>query len=737
MPETDLSNPDLQLAMQFVNQTARPVFLTGKAGTGKTTFLKYLRAHTAKKTVILAPTGVAAMHAGGVTVHAFFQLPFAPFLPGSGPVSDPSGSSVHGQTLLKNIRFSAAKRDLLQELDLLVIDEVSMLRADMLDAIDTILRFYRNRRQPFGGVQLLLIGDLYQLPPVVGKTEWDMLGRYYQSPFFFDAWSLKDCPLVYISLKKIYRQQDMDFIQLLNSIRDNAVTGEELDRLNRHHDPAFQPPPGEPFITLTTHNARADAINATELQKLPGPDYVFEAELKGDFDPRSVIADSRLLLRPGAQVMLVRNDKGEQRRYYNGKIGRISRISREEIAVSFPGEAGDLVLEKETWKNIRYRYNREKGTVEEETAGSFTQYPVRLAWAITIHKSQGLTFGKAIIDAAASFAPGQVYVALSRLISLNGLVLYSRIHSAGIRTDPQVIRFSREAEAASGKLQERLQQDRADYTLRLIEEAFRWEKLLSVFRDHHQTYGKDLVAVNDRASAWAKEMLDRMKEEAVVGTKFEKQLGTLLLAAKDHDYDALRNRIEAACHYFLNALDGLLASVEKRKTESGKKSGARKYLKALAILEKALMLKKQQLRQALRMGRGLADGLELHELFEPEPMVTPGENSVPGKPKKGESQRISLELFREKKSLAEIARLRGLALSTIENHLAAFVATGEIGVRELVAEEKIRPILEILRQTNDRQLAAIREKLGPAYSYFEIKAVIHAGTGTEARDPDA
>jgi hypothetical protein len=733
MPETDPSNADFQLALQFVNQTAQHIFLTGKAGTGKTTFLKYVRDHGSKKLVILAPTGVAAINAGGVTLHSFFQLPFVPFIPGASGYFDLPGQTSNEQTLLKNLRFSSAKKELLQELDLLIVDEVSMLRADMLDAMDAVLRFYRNKSQPFGGLQVLFIGDLYQLPPVVNKTEWELLSEHYQSPFFFDARVLKSCSLVYISLKKIYRQKDADFINLLNSIRNNGVTEKELTILHKRYEPDFQPGYGEQFITLTTHNARADAINKNELAKLSGAHFAYEAEVSGDFDPRSVTADSQLLLKKGAQIMFVKNDKGEYRRYFNGKIGVVSKISADEISVEFPGEQGELIVERETWKNIRYHYNREKGTVEEETIGSFTQYPVRLAWAITIHKSQGLTFEKAIIDAGASFAPGQVYVALSRLTTLEGLVLYSRIHSRSILTDPRVIAFSQSEEAAV-HLQEKLQREQAAYVLRLIEEAFQWNKISAAFRNHYEEYGNGLIGIKDLSADWAKHVLRKVEEEALVCEKFGKQLTGLLSTAKADGYQTLRRRIEAACKYFLNVLALLTASLEKRKTESKKGSKSRKYAKELSSLEKMLQLKKLQLDQALRMGEGLAKGLEVNALFDvlesngpdsastqPEPKekkTRPGE-----KLKKGITQRISLGLYKEHKSISEIAQLRGLAVTTVENHLASFIGTGEIELRDLVPPEKIEPILAAIRESGDSLLSPVKEKLGLSFSYLEIKAV--------------
>ncbi|MGI8633811.1 MAG: ATP-dependent DNA helicase, partial [Segetibacter sp.] len=440
---TDASNTIFQKAVAFVNQTNKHLFLTGKAGTGKTTFLKYIKNNTFKKMAVVAPTGVAAINAGGVTIHSFFQLPFGPFLPSDkGVWGEFSGEINNRNSLLKNLRLQRSKRQVIKELDLLIIDEISMVRADLLDAVDTVMRHVRKQPLiPFGGVQMVYIGDLFQLPPVAKSEEWEILQQYYKSPFFFDAQVLQYVSPPFIELKKIYRQKDDVFINILNNIRNNCCTAYDLEVLHQHYHPEFSPRKAENYITLCSHNYKADEINQRELNKLPGKLYTYDAKITGEFYERSYPAEKQLQLKQGAQIMFIKNDKGEVRKFYNGKIGTVTRIEREKIAVTFPNEKEELEIEQEKWQNVRYDYNKENDALEEEELGTFTQYPIRLAWAITIHKSQGLTFEKAIIDAGASFAAGQVYVSLSRLTSLQGLVLKSRILPNCISTDRRVVDF--------------------------------------------------------------------------------------------------------------------------------------------------------------------------------------------------------------------------------------------------------------------------------------------------------
>ena len=425
------NNPELQLAWQFIENTGTHLFLTGKAGTGKTTFLKRLREHTPKRMVVLAPTGIAAINAGGVTIHSFFQLSFAPFV----PETTFNSAQMH-------YRFSKEKRNIIRSMDLLVIDEISMVRADLLDAVDAALRRYRDREKPFGGVQLLMIGDLQQLAPVVKDSEWELLKNHYETPYFFASRALRETVYMTIELKKVYRQSDTFFLSLLNKIRENKADDEVLNELNRRYQPGFHPRKEEGYIRLTTHNYQAQQVNDRELASLSGKAYHFRAEIEGDFPEYSYPADELLTIKEGAQIMFLKNDPSSEKRYYNGMIGEVVTVNDAGIIVRGKGNKSEFQLLPEEWGNYKYVLNEETKEITEVIEGTFRQYPIRLAWAITIHKSQGLTFERAIIDARNSFAHGQTYVALSRCTSLEGLVLKSKISSRDIFIRKEIVEFS-------------------------------------------------------------------------------------------------------------------------------------------------------------------------------------------------------------------------------------------------------------------------------------------------------
>ena len=404
----DITNEMFRLATELVNQSSRNIFLTGKAGTGKTTFLKYIRETCNKQMVVVAPTGVAAINAGGVTMHSFFQLPFSPFIPDAGgSFGNKNDNVANRNSLISRLKMTNEKKKIIRELELLIIDEISMVRCDMLDAVDTILRHVRRRyHEQFGGLQVLFIGDMFQLPPVIKEPEWNLLKEYYNSPFFFDSIVVKEEPPLYIEFNKIYRQSEEKFINLLNQVRNNEVEDDGRMLLESRFQPVFRRTKNDGYIILTTHNEKARNTNANELGNLSALSFTYEAEVTGDFPESAYPADELLQLKVGAQVMFIKNDSEKVKRYFNGKIGVVTELAKEKIIVQCNDETDTIEVKKEKWENIRYVMNNTTRRLEEEVLGSFLQYPLRLAWAITIHKSQGLTFEKAIIDAGEAFAPG-------------------------------------------------------------------------------------------------------------------------------------------------------------------------------------------------------------------------------------------------------------------------------------------------------------------------------------------
>ncbi len=733
----DPANTTFKKAVAFVNQTNRHLFLTGKAGTGKTTFLKYIKEHSTKKMAVVAPTGVAAINAGGVTIHSFFQLPLGSFIPSqSNNWQTYDGSINNISSLFKNMRMTNARRELLRELDVLVIDEVSMVRADVLDMIDVVFRHFRRQPLvPFGGVQMLYIGDLFQLPPVVKRDEWNVLRQYYKSPFFFDAQVLQHAAPVFIELKKIYRQTDNTFINILNNIRNNCCTENDLHQLHRHYKPGYEPTKEENYITLTSHNAKADTLNETELRKLPAKLHTYEATITGEFYENSYPVEKIISLKEGAQIMFIKNDKGEVRRYYNGKIGTIKKIDSEKILVSFPNENIEHELEREIWKNLRYNYNRQSDTIEEEELGTFTQYPVRLAWAITIHKSQGLTFDKAIIDAGASFAPGQVYVALSRLTTMGGLVLYSRIQPHCISTDPRVLEFVKN-EMQEDTLQQMLEQEQKIYVRYMLAQSFNWYKMTEAINLHYDNYEHRQVPDKNKCIEWAKNLVNVVGNQQSIANTFTKKLEWLFAYCEADGYNKLLERTEAASGYFIKEIDEqLLNSLKKHIDEIKNKSKIKKYLKELEGLKLLIERKKQQVQEALQIAKALHQSVNMNELLQlveaqqkPKAIQiteTPADLKKREKMAKGDTQRVSLQMFKEGKAVSEIAAIRNLAQGTIEGHLAIFITSGEVDILELVSKENLKAIEKMINENPESLSSEIREKSGNKFSYGEIRAVMN------------
>jgi hypothetical protein len=574
------------LAEEFIRKTSRPLFLTGKAGTGKTTFLKHIKETSPKATVIVAPTGVAAINAGGTTIHSFFQLPFSPFIPAEIKGSEQSADMSDKYTLLKNLRVESEKRNIFRGLELLVIDEVSMVRCDILDAIDTILRHFRRKPSvAFGGVQVLLIGDMFQLPPVVPEGDWEVLKMYYEGPFFFHSKVMQQCRPLYLELKKVYRQKDERFISILNSIRDNTIEEDDLIILNKRYIPQFEPGEHENYIILTTHNHKADAINASRLSRLDTSLFRFEGEIGGEFPERTFPTDKTLNLKVGAQVMFIRNDVEKVRRYYNGKIGTIKRIADDKIVVHFPNETNEIELEREVWHNIRYAINSESGQLEEEIIGKFTQYAIRLAWAVTIHKSQGLTFDRVVIDAVDSFAPGQVYVALSRCTSLQGIVLCTRIFRSSIMTDERIIRFAEE-ESSPEELEPILQQDSRQFYLSTLSDLFDWAIIVDEIENFQRALQKRKSSSKKLAEDAIEELARSGNEQLHIARRFQEQLKRLVESASTQsDHEFLNERVGSATRYFTSQLDNtfLVSLISLQKQLKGK-PGVKGYGKAIRSL---------------------------------------------------------------------------------------------------------------------------------------------------------
>lgn len=599
-----MDNPELNLAFRFLEETGLNVFLTGKAGTGKTTFLQNLKSRSPKRMIVVAPTGVAAINAGGVTIHSFFQLPFAPFIPGLPLQQKNNQQKSYNQ-------FSKAKINIIRSIDLLVIDEISMVRADVLDAIDDILRRYRKNSKPFGGVQMLMIGDLQQLAPVVTDEEKELLQPFYPSYFFFDSKALKTTNYITIELKHIYRQQDPIFIDLLNSIRENKISEQNRKLLNQRYFPDFEPKQDEKYITLTTHNFQAKQLNSKKMEALDEKSYLFDAEIIDDFPEYSFPTDEKLELKKGSQVMFVKNDSSYLKRYFNGKIGVVSNIGEEYIEVICEGDEDPIEVTREEWTNTKYAIDEETKSIVEKVEGRFIQFPLKAAWAITIHKSQGLTFDKVIIDANIAFAHGQVYVALSRCRSLEGMILTSPIVSNSLVSDTTISSFYSEKE----------KQQPTQLDLQAASKAYYKELLLEQF---------DFTTFQNRFSQWIyrlEQNLKKMFPEYVIETngffknfqttllpvseRFRKQLERLLYYSKNYLEDKqLQERIEKGATYFLEQNEKLDVFLQNPFPSVDNKETQKLLQKTFDELKEAFNIKKETLRAIVEKGFSIINYLE-------------------------------------------------------------------------------------------------------------------------------
>jgi hypothetical protein len=530
--ELDKENVEFNNAAEFVRHTDKLVYLTGKAGTGKTTFLKYIKGTTDKNTVILAPTGVAAINAGGVTIHSFFQIPFGPFVPNDSRLRTNATGTENKETIYTTFKYSEDKRKIIQNLEVLIIDEISMVRADMLDVIDEILGVFRQKPYlPFGGVQVILIGDTFQLPPIADNEQWRILSQFYKTPFFFSSKVIEKNTPLYIELKKIYRQNEQEFIDLLNRVRVNQVTQNDFSILNAKYNPTFSGN-GSDYIILATHNNIVNETNLTKLNHLETELFTFEANVSGTFPDKHKPTDHYLKLKVGAQIMFIKNDTGEIKRYYNGRIGKIKELQESSIIVIFDDES-EVEVERAEWNNIKYTYDKIQKKIIEEIIGTFEQFPIRLAWAITVHKSQGLTFEKVIADLGRAFTSGQVYVALSRCTSFSGLMLKTQLNNYAIKTDPRVIEFAKN-ETPGTLITEQLNTGKADFYYKKAREAFGKAKIKSAFDFFKRAlkFRNDIDTDNFRKfiEVQGKRLLDFKQKNSSLNEKLELTNNELLVA---------------------------------------------------------------------------------------------------------------------------------------------------------------------------------------------------------------
>ena len=747
------STDRLELAARFVNTTGAPIFLTGKAGTGKTTFLRDLAEHTHKRYVILAPTGIAALNAKGVTIHSQFLFPFGSFLPTREPegnFTDRQGFFTQ-QTLARRHPLNQLRRKVLKAIDLLVIDEVSMLRADILDAIDYRMRSVKGNYQvPFGGVQVLLIGDLYQLPPVVKDEEWTILSRFYNSMHFFEAKALQQSGMVYLELDKIFRQQDETFIRILNNLRDNKSTPEDVRRLNQQYKTLDEIQELMPCITLTTHNYKADELNLRELRSLASPSFFYDADLDREFPESMFPLPPILELKVGSRVMFIKNDSSGNASYFNGKLATVIHLAPDEVQVRMDDQKEDYVLKKENWENKRYQLHAETKELEEEVIGTFSQYPIKLAWAVTVHKSQGLTFDKAIVDVGQAFAPGQVYVALSRLRSLEGLILRTRIQTEVIFSDAKVVGFTQE-KSSQQELPELLKVHQEHYLFQLVERTFEFESLIGALIQFQKDQDSSLEFEEEAMQADLPALYRLLDVERENTRKFRQQLQFLI---QNKEEERLLERLEKGAAYYLELLLEGMKILLRHLVKIERLSRVKSYQQSMEELELEFLSKytaiarSSMLIQGIFKGEGIGslDAVDLRIRQVRQQLVSQFREAMPAasttknktgkkkssKPKaaiekKEDTKEQSIRLFLAGKSREEIATERGYTLGTIMTHLSHGVKTGKIQVEALVDQEAIWEIQGVTEKPGS--LKAYFEHFAGKYDYDTLRLVLYADKG--------
>lgn len=720
-------NKLIEMAAKYINSTNRNIFLTGKAGTGKTTFLRDINRKTHKNTIVAAPTGIAAINAGGVTLHSLFQLPFGTFIPGTNISHTATNFELNSKnTLIKNLKLNKAKRQLIQSIELLIIDEVSMLRADILDAIDTVLKYIKRNKLPFGGIQILFIGDLLQLPPVVKQDEWNILQNYYKNLYFFNAISLKDEKPIHIELEKVYRQADQDFIEILNNLRNNKLTNKDIETLNKHYKP--NPSLNGEAIFITTHNRKADNINHNELKKLEGDSRTYHATIQKDFNESQYPIEPSITLKKGAKVMFIKNDYSGEQRYFNGKIGKITELDEDGPVVSFSDGTDPFIVENYTWENKRFKLNKETNEIETTIKGTFTHLPLKLAWAVTVHKSQGLTFDEAIIDISDAFAPGQIYVALSRLRSLRGLTLNSPISGKTHDFEDAIIDFNKE-KLDSGKLEQNFKPDAWNYIVSYTKEAFNLEHLYFQFKNHEDSYTKSTVhSKKQQYKNWATDIKKSILPNRSTGEKFIKKINQLENSLNENNITWLVEKINGASRYFNENLSKITESIQAHANEIKNQTGVKTYLKELEALEQAINTQKAKFNKANVLAQSFIENtIPDKQSFAKKTEVKKDKSPYTQEKKpKIPSHQITYNMFRDNMSIEEIALERNLTNNTIESHLAEHVESGEIKYTELIEEETFQLIKKAAETLKTYRLNPIKEVISNDYSYSDIKVTISA-----------
>ena len=718
-------NKQLREAWDFVEHTGRSIFLTGKAGTGKTTFLKTVVENSTKRTIVVAPTGVAAINAGGMTVHSFFQLPLSPFVPNA--------------KVRNRFDFSKEKRKIIASMDLLIIDEISMVRSDLLDAIDTVLRRFRNRHAPFGGVQLLMIGDLAQLTPVVTAEDAEMLRPYYDTPYFFGSKALAQIDYVTIQLETVYRQQDEAFLTLLNHIRNGHPSAADLAQLNNRYQPAFAPKADEGYIRLTTHNATANHFNESELQKLASPPYTFDAEITGTFPEYAYPTTASLTLKEGAQVMFVKNDTSPQHRYYNGRIGHVVEVDDNQVKVLCPGDSDPIDVEPQEWENARYTLNPQTREISTEVLGIFRQLPLRLAWAITIHKSQGLTFERAIIDANQSFAPGQVYVALSRCKTLEGMVLATPIEARAIINDQRVDGYIARQEQAAQESIRQLPTLKEEYRRFLILELFNFNDLHYAEEHLSRVLIDGFYRSHNALTDLHKQTLRELKEHVTnVADRWRTAISGM--TAEQLHSPEFMERIKRSVDYFAEKMEEVMDRPVRlcKEVKSGNKESQKRFDNAFGDLLQAWLFKRSLLERMAGQTFDTAFYLKAKQQSQIDAIDSrlPKKEKKkqqkkrvpkPEKPKREDTLVTTLRLFNEGLSAEQIAEKRGLAMTTIQGHLLKLTEQGEVDINDVVDPHHIAIIRQAISRIGlEGGMKPIKEGCPDDITYAEIRFAIQS-----------